>query len=43
MSIEDVRKRIDETRGMTDEQVRARHAAENRARAVAAAERMSTR
>lgn len=43
MPIESVRARIEETRSMTDEQVRDRHRAENRARAVAAAERMSAR
>ncbi len=43
MPIADVRRRIAETRGMSDEQVRERHQAENRARAVSAAERMSAR
>lgn len=41
--IEDVRRRIDETRAMSDEQLRARHVEENRARAEKAAARMSAR
>lgn len=43
LPIEEVRRRIEETRGMTDDAVRERHRAENRARAVTAAARMSAR
>jgi len=43
MPIQDVRQRIEEARAMTDEQLRNRHIAETRARAVASAERMSSR
>lgn len=43
MSIDAVRQRIDETRAMSDDQVRDRHLAENRVRAEAAAARMAAR
>jgi len=43
LPIERVQRRIEETRGMTDDEVRERHRAENRARAVAAAARMASR
>jgi hypothetical protein len=40
MPIEVIRARIEETRAMSDEQVRARHAVENRDRAARAAARL---
>lgn len=43
LPIEIIRQRIDETRSMSDEELRARHVSENRARSIASAERMAAR